>query len=223
MHANDKELLAIRDGEANDMRNHVENCDECQQKLTTLDSIAEKLFECFDSEPSDHVWASIQESMNERDNSQSLFNEDSQTVIDNNVVSLKANNMHALTRSIYALAASIAFVGVFAIFMFTNNSQNQQTQLLQASINQLMTNSRGLEQSLQQVALQNQTLSNSNQQIADRLYWRLTHVDQLIQAANPDDSDQMKTLWNNRIEALNALNKLYFEREGVVAASEIYY
>lgn len=211
MHANYQDLLALRDGQTNDMQAHVDSCAECQAELKSIDGAVEQLFAQYDTKPSDAVWSRIQSSLQVEADSK----------LASNVVALKPYNMQSLTRSIYALAASIAFVGVISVFMLSGNSQNQQTQLLQASINELMTNSRGLEQSLQQVVIQNQALSVSNQQVAERLYWRLTYVDQLIQEASPENSQQIKVLWNDRIEALNALNKLYFERDNVVAVSEI--
>lgn len=211
MHANYQDLLDLRDGQTNDMQTHVDGCAECQAELKSLDAVAGQLFAHYDAPPSDDAWRRIQSSLHVEGDKTSA----------SNVVALKPNNMQSLTRSIYALAASIAFVGVISVFMLSGNSQNQQTQLLQASINELMTNSRGLEQSLQQVVIQNQALSVANQQVAERLYWRLTYVDQLIQGANPENSEQIKVLWNDRIEALNALNKLYFDRDNVIAGAEI--
>jgi hypothetical protein len=223
MHANIEDLLAINDGDDNsvtqEVRVHVESCAECQQQLKSLVSIASNvgaaMLEEFDHEPSKEVWTRLQNSINSTD--AGLAN----TSIVSNVVPMKPGNMQSLTRAIYALAASIAFVGLVSVFMLSGSSQNQQALMLQASVDQLMTNSRGLEQSLQQVVKQNEVLSVANQQAADRLYWRLTYVDQLIQDASPANSEQLKVLWNDRVEALNALNKLYFERDTGLSSSEI--
>lgn len=211
MHAKFEDLLAIKDAEPNLMSDHVQQCLYCQSELDALSDIGEQMFQHFDSIPNEDVWQRIQASV--KDNQESHKG--------STVLPMNPHSMQTLTRAIYALAASIAFVGLVSVFMLAGNSQNQQAQLLQASVDQLMTNSRGLEQSLQQVVQQNQALSVSNQQAADRLYWRLTYVDQLIQGASPEDSEQLKVLWNDRVEALNELNKLYFERTSVVAYSEI--
>ena len=211
MHAKFEDLLAIKDGNVNAMFGHVQQCSHCQSELNALNNIGSQLFQHYDSAPSDDVWQRIQTSVNES----------KEPDAPSNVLPMKPHSMQSLTRAVYALAASIAFVGLVSIFMLSGRSQHQQTQLLQASVDQLMTNSRGLEQSLQQVVQQNQALSVSNQQAADRLYWRLTYVDQLIQGASPENSDQLKVLWNDRVEALNELNKLYFEHNNVVALSEI--
>ena len=207
MHAEIDDLLAIKNGEESPMLAHVNECTECQSELIALSAVGAQLFAHYDSEPSDLAWSRIQRTLAADANA--------------DVIQIKPSNIQSISRAIYALAASIAFVGVVSVFMLSGNSQNQQTQLLQASVNQLMTNSRGLEQALQQVAQQNQALSVANQQAADKLYWRLTYVDQLIQGAQPQDSEQLKVLWRDRVDALNALNKLYFERDNTIFRSEI--
>jgi hypothetical protein len=227
MHANIEDLLAINDGEHNSVsektREHVQSCADCQRQLnalaTTLENVGPTMLKEFDYEPSAEVWTRVQNSIESKTNSATT--ELASTASVSNVLPMRSGNVQSLTRAVYALAASIAFVGLVSVFMFSGNSQNQQALLLQASVDQLMTNSRGLEQSLQQVVKQNEVLSVANQQAADRLYWRLTYVDQLIQDASPANSEQLQVLWNDRVEALNELNKLYFERDIGVSRSEI--
>ena len=103
----------------------------------------------------------------------------------------------------------------------TQQSATQQTLAMQTSIHELMLNSQGLEQVLQQVAQQNQALSVANQQAADRLYWRLSKVDQLINQESPSNAERMEVLWNDRIDALNELNQIYYQHEGTLDAPEI--
>lgn len=228
MHANIDDLLAINDGDHNgvsqETREHVQSCDDCQQQLNsvaaTLGNVGPTMFKEFDHEPREDVWARVQNSINSKTSPAETVLV-STTGISNVLPMRSSGNVQSLTRAIYALAASIAFVGLVSVFMLSGNSQNQQALLLQASVDQLMTNSRGLEQSLQQVVKQNEVLSVANQQAADRLYWRLTYVDQLIQDASPANSEQLQVLWNDRVEALNELNKLYFERDIGVSRSEI--
>lgn len=227
MHANIEDLLAINDGDHNSVsqetREHVQACADCQRQLqslaATLKNVEPAMFEEFDHEPSAEVWARVQNSINSK--TSSAENQLANTAHISNVLPMRSGNVQSLTRAVYALAASIAFVGLVSVFMLSGNSQNQQALLLQASVDQLMTNSRGLEQSLQQVVKQNEVLSVANQRAADRLYWRLTYVDQLIQDASPANSEQLQVLWNDRVEALNELNKLYFERDIGLSRSEI--
>ncbi len=217
MHANIEELLEIKDGEPSSKRQHVNECEECQISLRELQSLESEIglqmFDAADQVPSDDVWNRIQLSL-ESQNAVRMEN--------NSVHTLVTAPQNSLTKAVYALAASIAFVGVIAVFMFSQQQNSQlQNQILQASLNELMLNSRGLEQVLQNVADQNQALSVANQKAADRLYWRLTYVDQLIDQASPENTERMEVLWNDRIEALNALNQIYYQRDSTLNAPEI--
>ncbi len=217
MHANIDELLEIIDGEQNSMREHVAECEQCQHALEELQSfrseVGLKMFDAADQVPNAGVWNRIQNSLDQQQIPESIHS---------NVQPFIAAPQQSLTKAIYALAASIAFVGVVAVFMFSQQQNAQlQTQIMQASLNELMLNSRGLEQVLQKVANQNEALSVANQEAADRLYWRLTYVDQLIDQASPENTERMEVLWNNRIEALDALNKIYYQHQSTLNESEI--
>jgi len=224
MHANIDQLLEIIDGQDNSMRDHVSECQHCQAALAELQSleslVGSSMFDVADKIPSEDAWDRIQQTL---DLESELDRLDS-----NNVVSMPAYSAapaavnKSLTNAIYSLAASIAFVGVIGVFMFsTQQSATQQTLAMQTSIHELMLNSRGLEQVLQQVAQQNQALSVANQQAAERLYWRLSKVDQLINQESPDNAERMEVLWNDRIDALNQLNQIYYQHEGTLDAPEI--
>ncbi len=224
MHANIDQLLEIRDGEDNSMRDHVSECEQCQAALAELQSleslVGSSMFDAADKIPSEGAWGRIQQTL---DLESELDRLDS-----NNVLSMPAYSAaptavnKSLTNAIYSLAASIAFIGVIGVFMFsTQQSATQQTLAMQTSIHELMLNSRGLEQVLQQVAQQNQALSVANQQAADRLYWRLSKVDQLINQESPSNAERMEVLWNERIDALNELNQIYYQHEGTLDAPEI--
>ena len=129
-----------------------------------------------------------------------------------------SNPNSSLTRAIYTLAASIAFVGLISVFMLNqqNTQQQRASNQMQASINQLMLNSRGLETVLQQVVAQNDVLSDDDRAAAERLYWKLTYVDQELQATNSDsqqDAERLQILWSDRVEVLNELNRLFYQRK----------
>lgn len=216
MHANIDQLLEIKNGEQSLKREHVAECEQCQVALSELQlfesEIGLQMFDAADKVPSENVWARIQNSIEQQ----------SSTLNTPNVVALVAARQPSLSRPIYALAASIAFVGVVAVFMFSQQQNAQlNTQVMQASLNELMLNSRGLEQVLQKVADQNQALSVVNQKAADRLYWKLAYVDQLIDQAGPENTERMEVLWNDRIEALNSLNQIYYQRHTALKSSEI--
>jgi hypothetical protein len=223
MHATNDQLLEIIDGQQSPLREHLAECKQCQIELAELQSfqseIGLQMFDVADKVPSHDVWNRIQSSL---DQESELLERQGITQRTSNVVSLAAVPQPSLSRPIYALAASIAFVGIVSVFMFSQQQSAQmQTQIMQASLNELMLNSRGLEHVLQKVAVQNQALSVANQKSADRLYWRLTYVDQLINQASPENTERMEVLWNDRIEALNALNQIYYQQESTLKTSQI--
>jgi hypothetical protein len=227
-HATAKQLLEIIDGEPSEMRPHVSSCEHCQIALTELQSfeseIGLQMFAAADKIPSNDVWQRIQSSLDQGrlDQGKALTEQPEITQQASNVHRFATVTQHPLSRPIYALAASIAFVGIVSVFMFSQQQNNQlQTQIMQASLNELMLNSRGLEHGLQKVADQNLALNVANQKAADRLYWRLTYVDQLINQASPESPERMEALWNDRIEALNELNQIYYQQENTLNASEI--
>lgn len=236
-HATVKQLLEIIDGEPSEMRQHVSSCEHCQIALTELQSfeseIGLQMFDDADKVPSNDAWDRILRSLDQSRLDQSRFDkggfqqsglteQPEITQQGSNVHRLATVTHHTLSRPIYALAASIAFVGIVSVFMFSQQQNNQlQTQIMQASLNELMLNSRGLEHVLQKVADQNLALNVANQKAADRLYWRLTYVDQLINQASPENPERMEALWNDRIEALSELNQIYYQQESTLNASEI--
>lgn len=224
MHANIDELLDISAGEKSLKSKHVAQCEQCQSALNELQlfesRVGLEMFDAADKVPSSDVWDRIQKGLYESPEHISLAAEQPFDV--NNVHALVAAPNNSLTKAVYALAASIAFVGVIAVFMFSQQQNNQlQSQFIQASLNELMLNSRGLEHVLQKVAEQNEALSVANQKAADRLYWRLTYVDQLIDQASPENTERMEVLWNDRVEALSALNQIYHQHDRTLNAPEI--
>ena len=215
MHANIEELLDISAGEQSLKRKHVAECEQCQSALDELQSfesrVALEMFDAADKVPSDDVWDRIQKRLYQPPEHIALVAGQQHDA--NNVRTLVAGANNSLTKAIYALAASIAFVGVIAVFMFSQQQSNQlQAQVIQSSIDELMLSSRGLEHVLQKMANQNEALSVANQTAADRLHWRLTYVDQLIDKASPENVERMEVLWNDRVDALNELNQLYYQR-----------
>ena len=74
---------------------------------------------------------------------------------------------------------------------------------MQASLNELMLNSRSLEHVLQKVVDQNRALSVSNQKVANRLYWRLTYFDPLINQASPENTERMEVSRNGILQSIS--------------------
>jgi len=109
------------------------------------------------------------------------------------------------------------FTGLVSLYTFQGQQQARiETQALQASIQSLMDNSRGLESVLQQVADQDGTLASVDSATAERLQWRLMMVDQKIHESESSDTvsyEQIKELWADRIDALTALNTLYYTNQ----------
>jgi hypothetical protein len=220
MHANIDQLLDIINGEQSSIREHLIKCEQCQAALNELQSfeseVGLQMFDAADQVASDDIWNRIENSLDQQQQQQPTAS------VASNVHAFRAPPQQSLTRAVYALAASIAFVGVVSVFMFSKQQDSQlQNQVIQASLNELMLNSRGLEHVLQNVAEQNQALSLVNQKAADRLYWRLTYLDQLIEQASPESPERIEVLWNDRIDALNELNQIYYQRESTLNAPEI--
>ena len=218
MHANIGQLLDIRDGLDSPLSEHVDNCEHCQAELAYLDSMATQLFEDHDEIPSEGSWARILEAsdlqVDEVDSSEKVHY-------------LAAANKHngSLSRAIYTLAASVMFVGLVTLFVVSNqsNSARQQVDQMQANINQLMLNSQGLENVLQQVMVKNDRLTDEDRASAERLYWKLSYVDQELHDANldaPEPSERIEILWSDRVEVLNELNRLFYQRKEVLVNAE---
>ena len=205
-HANVEQLLEIKDGISNSASEHVRNCEPCQEEIGSLLALSEQIFIDANLPADPDVWERIKathasNATTDRQRYQHVPME------------LLAANMPAqasqasLSKAIYSLAASVLVTGFIGLYLFgqQNISNNQQNRMLQANIQELMLNSRGMERSLEKVALQNEMLTASEQSAADRLYWRLTYVDQLIHENNADnqvDPARMEMLWSDRINAL---------------------
>ena len=210
MHATIEQLNELRDGLSNEMAAHVRSCTQCQAEMAYLDKLAGDMFDAVDQAPSDDAWQRILEASDLPTAQIMPLQPQMQQPI--------SNPNSSLTRAIYTLAASIAFVGLISVFMLNqqNTQQQRASNQMQASINQLMLNSRGLETVLQQVVAQNDVLSDDDRAAAERLYWKLTYVDQELQATNSDsqqDAERLQILWSDRVEVLNELNRLFYQRK----------
>jgi len=86
-----------------------------------------------------------------------------------------------------------------------------------------MLSSRGMERALQRVSLQSELLTVAERSDAERLYWRLANLDQMIndKGSENDDPVRVEALWIERVDALNELNQLYYKRQQMLEDSEI--
>ncbi|GGZ97062.1 hypothetical protein GCM10008090_01660 [Arenicella chitinivorans] len=210
MHATVEQLNDLRDGIPNAMASHVQSCTQCQAEMAYLDKMAGRIFDTADQAPPEDAWQRIL-AASELPSAQIM-------ALRSHTKQATTNPNSSLTRAIYTLAASIAFVGLISVFMLNQQSTQQQraSNQMQASINQLMLNSRGLETVLQQVVAQNDVLSDDDRAAAERLYWKLTYVDQELQATNSasqQDAERLQILWSDRVEVLNELNRLFYQRK----------
>lgn len=217
MHASIEQLLDIKDGIESPISEHVESCEQCQAESAFLGKIGTQLFEAHDQQPDSDAWNRILEESN--------LHSGSGGTAGNVHFMATAKPNHSLSRAIYTLAASVVFVGLVTVFMVSqqNNSARQQADQMQASINQLMSNSQGLENVLQQVVVKNDRLNADDRAAAERLYWKLTYVDQELHEANPDepkDAERIKILWSDRVEVLNELNRLFYQRKDALVNAE---
>lgn len=222
MHATIEQILEIIEGEQNAASAHVRDCERCQQEIVALKALSQQLFDEADQVPDAALWDRIEATVsNAGDNSGSA----------GNVAPVKrldfqhASQQRPLSYAIYTLAASILITGFIGLFVFSHNlNDRSQTELLQANIQQLMINSRGMEQALEKVSLQSELLTASERSQADRLYWQLAYLDQRIHESNVDvstDPQRVEVLWNDRVQALRDLNQLYYRRQQALDDSEI--
>jgi len=141
----------------------------------------------------------------------------------NNASSISASKPKfwaSINTAIYSLAAAVMFTGMVSFYTSQDQQQTRlETRALNASIQTLMDSSRGLENVLHEVIAQNRNLAISDQALADRLQWQLMLVDQEIHESERSDElsyEQVKALWNKRVNALTELNKLYYTNQVAV-------
>ncbi|NND82011.1 MAG: hypothetical protein HKN50_06235 [Gammaproteobacteria bacterium] len=227
MHASIEQLLQIKDGETLAISAHVHECELCRSELAALGEVGQALFFAAEQPVPAGMWQRIERAAAAHEATALDHYVDAGTAPDELVMAAaRQPRWSSLSAAIYTLALSV-FVTGMVLFYGNNVQQNQslqQTQLLQASMTELMLNSRGLEQVLQRASLQNELLSDSERNMVERLHWRLQYVDQMIQENNaPEQGDQerIKTLWNERIDTLNELNQLYYSAQYEPVESEI--
>jgi len=238
IHANTEQLLEFKDGIKNEVSSHIESCDICLGEITALRAIQKDIFAIAEQTPSAAVWDSIVNAA-EKPQVQRLFDDDEvflphedvgrskhQVPVDLLVAEpSRLSNYNSLSTAIYSLAASILVTGFIGFYIFgQQDSQQQLNGLLSANVQELVHNSKVLERTLQQVSLQNELLTVGEKSTAERLYWRLTYVDQLINESSVDDSsdpEQVEQLWKSRIGALQELNQLYYQRQKTLDDSVI--
>ncbi|MFT4629871.1 MAG: hypothetical protein ACI9WC_003481 [Arenicella sp.] len=246
MHATTEQLLEIKDGLSNSVAAHVQGCQACQDELAQLHCLTSQMFDAANQQPRPELWSRIIATMQMTGDVQSKQEERNPVAVETILEerSLNSSGAHAnvpgelllancsglnnnlsLSKAIYSLAASVLLTGFIGLYIFGQQSpSNHQAALLQANIQELMLNSRGMELALQNVAFQNELLTSSEQSAAERLYWRLTYVDQMIDedsANRKSNPERIKTLWNERIDALNGLNQIYYQRQQELDDSEI--
>lgn len=237
-HASLDDLISIRDGEWRAVSAHISDCEFCQARLEEVYSAGEKLkdhllFEAERPVPTT-AWAAIQAQLEERGSdthvlpmgfaASEAINE--QSTAGQIIAGSKTTSFwSSINTAIYSLAAAIVFTGSVSLYTFQGQQQARvEARELQASIQSLMDNSRGLESVLQEVAAQNSALSLSDQSAVERLQWRLMMVDQKIHESESSDDvsyEQIKALWADRIDALNELNRLYYTNQVSMNNGEI--
>ena len=240
MHATIEQLLEIRDGLQNDASFHLQGCAHCKAELGELAllqlQLKQQMVEPGNCQPSSGLWQRISHSASaqrlagkqglteENSGARSSTQSSSAREVPVELLVASSQRQNSLSRAIYALAASILVTGFIGLYMFGQQGPGQQQdQFMQASIQDLMLDSRGMERALQKVALQKELLTVAERSVADRLYWRLAYVDQMIHDNDADGNDpvRIEALWNERVDALTELNQLYYQRQQALDESEI--
>ncbi len=231
VHASLTDLMSIRDGDRSTAFTHVQQCEFCQARLEEVHTAARNvhdsmLFEAELPVPT-RVWANIEAQL--RANGISELEPHGGAVNTELLLAqqtVKKQSMwSSINTAIYSLAAAVMFTGLVSLYTFQGQQQSlAETQALQASIQSLMDNSRGLESVLQQAANDDGALAVSDQSLVERLQWRLMLVDQKIHESESSDDisyEQIKALWAERIDALTQLNQLYYTNQVAVNDGEI--
>ncbi len=227
-HATLAQLVAMRDGEhlSTDVYvsvvAHVDGCEFCQARLEEVYSVGHQLQQglLFEAElpVPEEAWIDIEHRLAERFVTAGV--EPAVAIEHLAATSKRGSFWSSLNTAIYSLAAAVMFTGLVSLYNSSGQQQARlETQALQASIQSLMDNSRGLENVLQQVATQNGSLAAADLAAAERLQWRLMMVDQKIHESELSDDityAQINALWADRIDALTELNKLYYTNQVAV-------
>ena len=224
MHATTEQLLEIKDGLENDLSLHVSSCLHCQAELECLTNLSKQILYTAEQHPDVNAWQKIVDASQQHRVAAEHLVSRPESEVPLSLLAV-ANQNRSLSRSIYALAGSVLLTGVIGLFIFgQQGSAIQQTELLHADVRELMLNSRVMEQVLQKVAVRSDMLNSDQQTAVERLYWRLSYVDQLIHENSDDQSDDpqvIEALWSDRIDALSELNQLYYQRQQTLEDSEI--
>ena len=233
MHATIEQLLEIKDGIENQASAHVRECEQCQDELACLQQIAQAMYDTANQAPPAETWDRVlrtveaqQSPLPEVPNELLMSGQQATPYPSTYAYPGRGSRWASLSTAVYTLAASILVTGMISLYTFNQQSvTQQQTDLLQAGIEELMINSRGLERVLQHVAVQGGALGEAERLAADRLYWRLQYVDQLIQENNVNSQltpERIEALWNERIDALTELNQLYYQQDSSVLRNTKY-
>ncbi|GAA6139268.1 hypothetical protein NBRC116583_30150 [Arenicella sp. 4NH20-0111] len=219
-HASIGDLISMRDGDASPHTQHIDECVFCQARLEEVYSAAKSiqdvlLFEAELPVPN-AAWLKIESELR----SKGIEDHASVPPVATHQAMTTTTNTafwSSISTAIYSLTAAVVFTGAVSLYTFQGDQQARlETQALQASVQNLMDNSRGLESVLQQVATRTSPLTVSQQSMEERLQWRLMMVDQKIHESESSDDinyEQIKGLWADRVDALNELNKLYYNNQ----------
>lgn len=219
MHATLEQLLMIRDGEPCKAAQHVAQCAQCQAHVSALDVPSSYLFLEAEVPPPVEGWKKIQARI-QSSTDQTSKPQDSGSVL------ASISKWHSLSSALYALSIAVVFTGVATLYSSQRQSDlaSQNYLAMQNSIQALKDNSRGLEQVLQKVeARQSDLLTGKDQLAAERLYWQLMMVDQEIQESSRTqamDNEQMRLLWEDRVNALTQLNQLYYANQSLISDTQ---
>ena len=230
MHANLEQLLEIKDGIENSASNHVKDCLRCRAEMESIMAIADQIETSAEHQPPADMWQRIERSVVH--NSEPLgFAPTPEAVPEELLYAATPSRWNSLTAAVYTLAFSVLATGLLSFYGGNQpvdsaivDSGVVQNEFLQANVSELMLNSRGLERVLQRASIQDALLTNEERNLVDRLHFRLTYVDQMIQENNitdESDPDREETLWNERIDTLTELNQLYYQTQYALADSDI--
>ncbi len=186
MHPTTEELLELRDGEDADetTARHLEQCNECRNRLEELRAVSSALKELAQVPPPEDSWTEIRKrAIGKR----------------RRPVDLQVGVAAAVLLAV-GVAAMIGHFGVGD--RFPERAESAGTR---EAIEQLSSASRELELLLRDSSLQSPVLSTQRAAMIVELEDRIAVVDLILAQSSFEQDERTVVLWSDRVELLDAL------------------
>ncbi|MEJ2580270.1 MAG: hypothetical protein P8127_01325 [Acidobacteriota bacterium] len=185
MHPTTEELLDLRDGEgAEETARHLEQCDQCCNRLEDLRAVSSALKELAQVPPPEASWTEIRKRAIGKGR---------------RPVDLQVGIAAAVLLAV-AVAAMIGHLGVGDGF-----PERAESAGTREAIEQLSSASRELELLLRDSSLQSPVLSTQTAAMIVEIEDRIAVVDMILAQSSFEQDERTVALWSDRVELLDAL------------------